>query len=198
MIIKMLITFEYNPETNEYTPLKQEIVKEGTKKKAETVEVPDTMEPQIVLTDKKYVLNQAAADLIGVEWEDRLEIKYQMVDKLQFPIIGKNTAWGTTGGNKLTKALSVSCRGQANEVLSEYGDTFTLSPWKGHEGLYVLLGNKEREVVEDTNIEVTESTEPEVDLKEETFDLDDIDVIEFNEKALDDETYEISDFEFEL
>lgn len=193
-----MITFDYNPETNEYTPLKQEIVKETTKKKTETVEVPDTVEPQIVLTDKKYVLNQAAADLIGVEWEDRLEIKYQMVDKLQFPIIGKNAAWGSTGGNKLTKSLSVSCRGQANEVLSEYGDTFTLSPWNGHEGLYVLIGNKERPIVEDSNIEVTEPKEPEIDLKEESFELDDLVAVSFDEDAKDEENYEISDFEFEL
>ena len=193
-----MITFDYNPETNEYTPLKQEIIKETTKKKTETVEVPDTVEPQIVLTDKKYVLNQAAADLIGVEWEDRLEIKYQMVDKLQFPIIGKNAAWGSTGGNKLTKSLSVSCRGQANEVLSEFGDTFTLSPWNGHEGLYVLIGNKERPIVEDSNIEVTEPKEPEIDLKEESFELDDLVAVSFDEDAKDEENYEISDFEFEL
>lgn len=193
-----MITFDYNPETNEYTPLKQEIVKEGTKKKTETVEAPDTSEPQIVLSDKKYVLNQAAADLLGVEWEDRLEIKYQMVDKLQFPIIGKNTAWGSTGGNKLTKTLSVSCRGQANEVLSEYGDTFTLSPWNGHEGLYVLVGNKERPVVEDSDVIVTEPEEPEVDLKEESFELDSLEEVSFDEDIKDEENYEISDFDFEL
>ena len=198
MIVKMMITFDYNPETNEYTPLKQEIVKEGTKKKTETVEAPDTSEPQIVLSDKKYVLNQAAADLLGVEWEDRLEIKYQMVDKLQFPIIGKNTAWGSTGGNKLTKTLSVSCRGQANEVLSEYGDTFTLSPWNGHEGLYVLVGNKERPVVEDSDVIVTEPEEPEVDLKEESFELDSLEEVSFDEDIKDEENYEISDFDFEL
>ena len=28
MIIKMTITFDYNPETNEYKPIKQEVVKE--------------------------------------------------------------------------------------------------------------------------------------------------------------------------
>ena len=193
-----MITFDYNPETNEYTPLKQEIVKEGTKKKTETVEAPDTVEPQVVLSDKKYVLNQAAATLLGVEWEDRLEIKYQMVDKLQFPIIGKNTAWGSTGGNKLTKTLSVSCRGQANEVLSEYGDTFTLSPWNGHEGLYILVGNKERPIVEDSDIEVTEPEEPEIDLKEESFELDDLEVVSLDEDTKDEENYEINDFEFEL
>ena len=36
MIIKMTITFDYNPETNEYKPIKQEIVKEApTPKKME-------------------------------------------------------------------------------------------------------------------------------------------------------------------
>lgn len=193
-----MITFDYNPETNEYTPIKQEIIKDSQKKKKESVEVPDTAEPQIILTNNKYILNEAAAELLDAKWEDRLEIKYQMVDKLKFPIIGKNSAWKTTGGNKLTKNLSVSCRGQANEVLSEYGDTFTMQQWIGHDGLFVLIGNKERDIVEDVNVEVTETTEPEVDLKDESFDLDDVELVETLEDVETVEEYEINDFEFEL
>lgn len=193
MIVKMQITFDYNPETNEYTPLKQEIIKE-TKSVIKT----ESSEPQITLTDNKYIINDSTAELLNVKYGDRLEIKYQVIDKVSFPIIGKSEYWGSTGGNKLTKSLTVSYRGQANELLSEYGNIFTLTPWKDHEGLYVLMGNKIR-TTSDENIQITENYEPEVDLTTEV----DTPIIEeeFSEIELektDDETYEISDFDFEL
>lgn len=184
MIIKMMITFDYNPETNEYIPLKQEIVKDKKKDPALLMaeEAKDSAEPQITLTDNKYILNESAANLIGVKWEDRLDIKYQLIDKIRFPIIGKDTAWGTKSGNKLTKSLTVSCRGNANSLLSEYGDTFSITPWQGHEGLFVLVGNKDR-ITPDENVEVTEDENPENDL-------------EAIQDAIDDTDYEINNMTF--
>ena len=184
MIVKMMITFDYNPETNEYIPLKQEIVKDKKKDPALLMaeEAKDSAEPQITLTDNKYILNESAANLIGVKWEDRLDIKYQLIDKIRFPIIGKDTAWGTKSGNKLTKALTVSCRGNANSLLSEYGDTFSITPWQGHEGLFVLVGNKDR-ATPDENVEVTEDENPENDL-------------EAIQDAIDDTDYEINNMTF--
>ncbi len=184
MIVKMMITFDYNPETNEYIPLKQEIVKDKKKDPALLMaeEAKDSAEPQITLTDNKYILNESAANLIGVKWEDRLDIKYQLIDKIRFPIIGKDTAWGTKSGNKLTKSLTVSCRGNANSLLSEYGDTFSITPWQGHEGLFVLVGNKDR-ATPDENVEVTEDENPENDL-------------EAIQDAIDDTDYEINNMTF--
>ena len=185
MIVKMLITFDYNPDTNEYTPLKQEIIKETTKVKSNL----ETSEPQVTLLDNKYSINEAAAELLGVQCGDRLDIKYQVIDKISFPIIGKSENWGGNSGNKLTKSLTVSYRGQANSLLSEYGNIFTITQWKDHEGLFVLIGNKER-VMEDENIEITENPEPEEDLKD-NLDSD----IKIEEDTKD---YEISNFDFEL
>lgn len=184
MIVKMMITFDYNPETNEYIPLKQEIVKDKKKDPALLMaeEAKDSAEPQITLTDNKYILNESATNLIGVKWEDRLDIKYQLIDKIRFPIIGKDTAWGTKSGNKLTKSLTVSCRGNANSLLSEYGDTFSITPWQGHEGLFVLVGNKDR-ATPDENVEVTEDENPENDL-------------EAIQDAIDDTDYEINNMTF--
>lgn len=184
MIVKMMITFDYNPETNEYIPLKQEIVKDKKKDPALLMaeKAKDSAEPQITLTDNKYILNESAANLIGVKWEDRLDIKYQLIDKIRFPIIGKDTAWGTKSGNKLTKSLTVSCRGNANSLLSEYGDTFSITPWQGHEGLFVLVGNKDR-ATPDENVEVTEDENPENDL-------------EAIQDAIDDTDYEINNMTF--
>lgn len=186
-----MITFDYNPDTKECVLLKQEQVKEKAQKtstKAEEAE--ESAEPQITLESNKYVLNRAAASLMGVEWENRLDIKYQPIEKggLMFPIIGTDTAWKTKSGNKLTKSLTVSCRGNANDLLSKYGDTFTVTPWKGHEGLFVLIGNKDRSeelVTEDKNIKIKEDENPVEDLPLDTT-LDN------------DEAYEIDDLSFEI
>lgn len=186
-----MITFDYNPDTKECVLLKQEQVKEKAQKtstKAEEAE--ESAEPQITLESNKYVLNRAAASLMGIEWENRLDIKYQPIEKggLMFPIIGTDTAWKTKSGNKLTKSLTVSCRGNANDLLSKYGDTFTVTPWKGHEGLFVLIGNKDRSeepVTEDKNIKIKEDENPVEDLPLDTT-LD-------NDKA-----YEIDDLSFEI
>lgn len=191
MIVKMMITFDYDPETNEYKPLKQEIVKDKVQKVTKAEEAEDSAEPQITLEANKYVLNKAAATLMGVEWENRLDIKYQPVEKggMMFPIIGTDTAWKTKSGNKLTKSLTVSCRGNANELLSKYGDTFTVTPWKGHEGLFVMIGNKDRSeeepTIKDDNISIKEDENPVEDLPLDT-ELD-------NEEA-----YKIDDFSFEI
>lgn len=142
----MLITFDYNPDTNEYTPISKELVKEEVKKTVIKSKPDETTEPQITLESNKYIFNQAAATLMGVQWEDRVTICYQKVDGLLFPIIGKDSAFGESfgGGNKVTKSLTVSCRGGANEQLSKYGNVFTVTKMKDKEGLFVLLGNTER------------------------------------------------------
>lgn len=191
MIVKMMITFDYDPETNEYKPLKQEIVKDKVQKVTKAEEAEDSAEPQITLETNKYVLNKAAATLMGVEWENRLDIKYQPVEKggMMFPIIGTDTAWKTKSGNKLTKSLTVSCRGNANELLAKYGDTFTVTPWKGHEGLFVMIGNKDRSeeepTIKDDNISIKEDENPVEDLPLDT-EIDD------------EEAYKIEDFSFEI
>lgn len=191
MIVKMMITFDYDPETNEYKPLKQEIVKDKVQKVTKAEEAEDSAEPQITLEANKYILNKAAATLMGVEWENRLDIKYQPIEKggMMFPIIGTDTAWKTKSGNKLTKSLTVSCRGNANELLAKYGDTFTVTPWKGHEGLFVMIGNKDRTeeepTIKDNNISIKEDENPVEDLPLDT-EIDD------------EEAYKIEDFSFEI
>jgi hypothetical protein len=161
MIVRMLCTFDYNPETNEYKPIgSPEIIKEDKK----TV---DSGEPKVVLEENKYCLNQSAADLLGVVAGDRLIINYNNLEdnkNVKVPIIGSSKNWKSTAGNKLTKSLTVSCRGIANNVLSEYGNEFTLEPYE--DGLYRMVGNKELPIQEDENVEVTEPLEVEEDLTE--------------------------------
>lgn len=175
MIVKMLCTFDFNPETNEYTPIgSPEIVKDKPKK----VKCENT-NPEITLLEGKYQLTQAAADLLGVVAGDRININYiNLPDNpnLKVPVIGSNKSWGNDLGNKLTKSLTVSYRGVANNVLAEYGTVFQLEPHK--EGLFIMKGDKP--VVVDDNIEVTDTPE----------------IVEDLEDIEDTENYEISDIDF--
>lgn len=187
MLIKMICTFDFNPETNEYKPIgTPEIVKEKSKKAGELSDA----EPEVVLFESKYAINQSAADLLGVQPGDRINICYNNVPGLsvKVPIIGSNTSWGNNLGNKLTKSLTVSYRGVANAVLAEYGEVFKLEPYK--EGLFIMRGDKPIET--DDNIEVTETSEIVEDLQEIEKDLIDQDL----ENVEDDENYEISDIDF--
>lgn len=168
--IKMLIVFDFDPETGEYTPVSREILNEGEtgakktkapKKGKGKSSLPDSKEPLIVLEDNKYILNEAAAEALGVSPDDRIDIKYEKQGKLLKPVIGSNEAFGTKGGNKLTNSLTVSCRGKANETLSEYGSQFTLIPHARKDGLFMLIGDsmpEESEVVDD-KIDVNEVDE---------------------------------------
>lgn len=187
MIIKMLCTFDFNPETNEYTPIgTPEIVKDKPKKKVAC----DSATAEVTLLDSKYMLTQAAVDLLDVAPGDRINICYNNLPdnpNVKVPIIGSSKSWGNDLGNKLTKSLTVSYRGVANSVLAEYGEVFTLEPY--NDGLFIMRGDKP--VVVDDNIEVTETTEIEEDLQEIEEDF-------LVQNLEDDENYEISDIDFKF
>lgn len=160
MIINLNLTLDYNPETGTCTVVKT------VPSQPKVVANNDTAEPQIILDANKYILNQAAANLMGVKWEDRLEIKYQKVQGVIYPVIGTDETFGTKTGNKLTKTLTVSCRGKANEMLARYGRIFTVSEMKGEKGLFVLIGDNPP--VEAEEIEVKEDEDDIVDLPLDT------------------------------
>lgn len=160
MIIELKLKLDYDPETGECKVLSSEKVSKPEKVVANN----DTAEPQVILDANKYILNQAAADLLGVKWEDRLDIKYQKISGITYPIIGTSEAFGTKSGNKLTKSLSVSYRGKANDMLAKYGSTFTLTEFKGHENLFVLIGDNPPIEEMSDEIEVIEDADEHIDL----------------------------------
>lgn len=193
MIVKMLCTFEFDPATNTYTPVgNPEIVKQTQSKPKVNDE---SSEPQLILAENKYSLNSAAIDLLGVNVGDRIDIKYQIIDDINIPIIGSSTVWNSNSGNKLTKSGTVSYRGTANVALSEYGSLFTLTPWKGHDGLFILMGDEplpqKEETIEDDNVEIPVDDEIEDDIKdkEDELSLDDLE---------DDSNTELSNFKFKF
>lgn len=79
-----------NTVTGESTELKLSASKSTTTKK--TVKKDENPNPTITLLDNKYVLNQAAVDLLGLEPDDKVDIKFEKRGKETIPVIGKDEA----------------------------------------------------------------------------------------------------------
>lgn len=136
-----------------------EVTEEKSKRKTSKSKKEESFEPILTLEDNKYCLTQAAVDLMGVEPNCKLDIKYEKRGKETVPIIGSDEVWGTKSGNKLTKSLTVACRGSKNEELSKFGKEFTLIPHDKKEGLFILQN-------ESTKIEIDDEIEDLQDLEE--------------------------------
>ena len=160
MIIE--VKLDYNPETGEVR-----VIGSTSRAPKVTVETEESSVPMVTLDTNKYHINQAAIDLLNVKTGDRIDIKYQKVNGVEFPIIGSDAAFGCKAGNVLSKSNTVGLRGQGNERLRRFGETFTLTALKDAEGLFVLIGDTEiPETPEE--IEVVEDPDDMIDLPEET------------------------------
>ena len=105
-----------------------------TKRKTSKPKKDESTTPQLILDDNKYYLNAAAIELMQVGPDSKIDIKYEK----GVPVIGTDEAFGTKGGNKLTKNNTVAYRGAKNEELAKYGTEFTISAHNSKEGLFVL------------------------------------------------------------
>lgn len=187
---KVVLDFEVtvDPETGEIVTncVKKTIDKAGFKsaeikeKKTKKVKKEECSDPKIILEENKYCLNQAAADLIGVEPGDKLDIAYKKQGKTITPIIYKDNK----KGNKLNKSLTVACRGSKQEELAKYGTEFYLVP-HSEDGVFVLT-NKDKEIEENLDDE-----ELPID---ETIDVDIQDLLNDEDANI----TEISAFEYKL
>lgn len=173
--MKLDILFHYNVDENtgEITFIgKEEITVDtatSTKRQAKPVKVEANIEPLITLDSNKLVLTTGAVDMMNICPDCRVDIKYKKKDKVSVPVIGTDAAFGTKGGNKLTKTNTVSFRGSANEKLAEYGSVFKLEPSED-EGIFYLIGDKMNKPIEDEAIDI----EGELDLDSlEELDIDD-------------------------
>lgn len=180
MRVKMLIEFDFDPETGDYTPISREIIEEGaaTPKRAKSVMKDDgSTEPIVILEENKLVLNSKAVEVLGAEWEDRISVIYQKHEDKLVPVIGKDEVFGCKSGNKLTKSKTVSCRGKANTKLAEHGTEFKLIPLNND--TFIMDGGVDIPYVEDSKkkrvdpkIKVVEDDIPEVLPMEATLDGD--------------------------
>lgn len=134
-----------------------------------TSKVEENDDPLIRLDSNKLILTTGAVSLLGVEADCRLDIKYKKKDKTSVPVIGTDAAFGTKGGNKLTKTNTISFRGSANSKLAEFGTTFKLEPSED-EGIFYLIGDKVIDPISDVAIDI----ESELDIDAlEALDIDD-------------------------
>lgn len=198
-LIKMEVYFDpetdsfmaVDPETGECRDLTVSKKKSATKKKESAVSEDTTA--RLILETNKYTITTGAAELLGVSPDDRIEIKYEKQGNVFVPIIGSNTTFGTKAGNKLSKSLTVSCRGKANEELSQYGDQFTFEPHPSKSGLFILVGNKPcPSAVPEVKSEVVEiDDEDEEEVDEALVDL-------LDESSKEDEKTEVFNFELTI
>ena len=116
----------------------------------------DDKEPKLYLEDNKCRLNSKAISLMGISPGDKLDIKYDDGKNGSVPIIGTDEAFGTKGGNKLTKSNTIACRGSKNEELSKYGKEFVLATHPSKAGLFVLTSEEVAvdQLVGDDNINI--------------------------------------------
>lgn len=135
-----------NQDTGEVKTVEAQKLKKSTVKKL--TEMDTTGEPTLTLEENKYCLNGAAAKFMNVKADDRLAIKMRKVNGVMTPIILKQTS-----GNRLTRSLTVACRGANNEALAAYGTTFTITTFDEEPGTFVLHGNRELPEIVDDNIE---------------------------------------------
>lgn len=188
---KVLFTYEQDDETGEVKVINREVVnddlpkakkKTSTPKKSKADENP---EPELTLEDNKYCLNTAAVELLGVEAEDRIDIKFEKRDKVRVPVIGCNTAFGTQGGNRLTKSNTVSYRGKNHDLLEEYGTVFSFKE-TDKEGIYELIGDKPiPEEKEDENVKIVDEEVEEIGRPEDLVGIVDGDATEINADDID-------------
>ena len=116
----------------------------------------DEKEPKLYLEDNKCRLNSKAVSLMGISPGDKLDIKYDDGKNGSVPIIGTDEAFGTKGGNKLTKSNTIACRGSKNEELSKYGKEFVLAEHPSKAGLFVLTSEEVAvdQLVGDDNVNI--------------------------------------------
>lgn len=132
-----------------------------TKKVIKRKEVIESDIPELTLSDNKYTLNSKAIELMQVEPDMRLDIKF---DSNGNPVIGTDNAFGTPGaGNVLTKSNTVRYSGKNNVRLAEFGTIFKIENHPIKEGIFTLVGDKPiMNPVQDDKVEIPD----EMDLSE--------------------------------
>lgn len=97
--------------------------------------------PRIILEDNKYSLTTGALKLLNVTpgSEDKLDIQYQKIGKVEYPLIGTPEAYGNEkGGNKITKSGTVRFGGNKHDQLAEFGNEFILVKHPNSDNLFIL------------------------------------------------------------
>lgn len=144
MLKNIIVTFQFDTDTDTVSNVLCSV--DGIEKKKRTVkkksDVIEEMASQALVTreETKLVLNNKLVADMGIEYEDRIVIKWEKSKdkKTMFPIIGKDVSFDEEGsGNKVTKTNTIGYKGKQNLVLAEFGEVFTIEPFK--EGIWKLI-----------------------------------------------------------
>lgn len=159
-VVKLTYKMSVNIDTGEIlnTELVSRDIDNSDLKKSKSSEtpVPDNDKPTLTLEENKYRLNKAAITLMGLDETSKLVIKYEDTKVGSIPVIGTNTAFGVSSGNKLTKSNTVACRGNNHDELAKYGSQFTIIPHASKSGIFILDSgnNKVKQIIEDDNVKI--------------------------------------------
>lgn len=145
MLKNIIVTFEYDTETETVANVQCSVdgiekkKRTTTKKKSETADEVAT-EPLITREETKLVFNSKAVEIMQIEYEDRIAVKWEpdKVNKRLFPVIGKASSFDENqSGNKVTKSNTIAYKGNQNTILKEVGDIFTIEEYMP--GIWKLL-----------------------------------------------------------
>ena len=183
MKLDILFHYDVNETTGEIKFIGKEEITVDTassakKQATKATKVEENAEPLITLDSNKLILTTGAVEMMNICADCRVDIKYKKKDKASVPVIGTDAAFGTKGGNKLTKTNTVSFRGAANDKLAEYGTTFKIEPSED-EGIFYLIGDKINNPIPDDvvdieselDIDALDALEVEDDVNLEKFDF---------------------------
>ena len=150
---KLTIVYEMSIDSETGEILETKIVDKAIGKKAST-ESNDNLDPILTLDSSKCYFNPAAISLMEINPDDRIDIKYEN----GLPVIGKDEAFGTHNGNRVTKAFTIAYRGAKNEELAKHGNEFKVISHPNKPGLFILdSGNTSIEELKgDENISMEE------------------------------------------
>ena len=157
------LTYEMSVDTENGEVLETKLIDRSVNKPVKAMKATaneavqdDDKEPKLYLEDNKCRLNSKAVSLMGISPGDKLDIKYDDGKNGSVPIIGTDEAFGTKGGNKLTKSNTIACRGSKNEELSKYGKEFVLAVHPSKAGLFVLTSEEVAvdQLVGDDNVNI--------------------------------------------
>lgn len=158
MKLDILFHYDVNENTGEVKFIGKEEVTVDTalptkKQSSKTTKIEENKEPLITLDSNKLILTTGAVEMMNICADCRVDIKYKKKDKASIPVIGTDAAFGTKGGNKLTKTNTVSFRGSANDKLAEYGTIFKIEPSED-DGIFYLIGDKVNNPIPDDVVDI--------------------------------------------
>lgn len=192
------VSFEYNPETDEVSKIVTTVngveQKKKTTRKKKDVEVEQSTDTEALITldDKRLIINGLAAEMLGLDPDSRVDVRYQKDKKTKksFPVIGKDTDFDEEGsGNKISQPKSGDYKGKTtlmyggkkNAFLADYGNEFRLVEYSP--GIFRMIGNiepKAKTPVAKAQIDNIEDLADDLDMTPITDDAIEIDDMPFS------------------